>query len=140
MKNQLEKVKELQQFSDSKFSEYNLGGWHLIFQNREDLHWLNVRTNNVTGIMTLAMKLIIIPVETIMEFKIHTLKDIFLHELAHAISKEAHTKKFREAAKQIGCQGFKASNNRYLFDMYGTYKVTPQQEIKCMVKWFKENN
>lgn len=135
MKTDSVKVKELKQFADAKFSEHNLAGWQLIFLTEKEIRFLDFPLHR-NGFTVHILDLIIIPIEIIKEFKIHTLKDIFLHELAHAISKENHTKKFREIAKQIGCQGFKAKPNRYIFDMYGTFKVTPQQEIICIQRWY----
>jgi len=133
------KEKELQQFAGAKFAEYNLAGWQLIFLTEEEIRFLDFPIHK-NGLTVHILDLIIIPKGKVREFKIHTLKDIFLHELAHAISKENHTKKFREIAKQIGCQGFRKSNNRYIFDMYGTFKITPQQEIKCMQRWYDSQN
>jgi len=139
MKTNSVKVKELQQFANEKFAKYKLEGWALILPTKNEIRWLGFPTR-YNGLTVYAFKRIIISQEVVREFRIHTLKDIFLHELAHAISKENHTKRFREVAKQIGCQGFKAKPNRFIFDMYGTFKVTPQQEIKCMVKWYDSQN
>lgn len=135
MKTNSVKVKELQQFADEKFAEYNLEGWALLLLTKDDIRWLGLPTR-YNGLTIFPINRIIISKEVVKEFKVHTLKDIFLHELAHAISKENHTKRFREIAKQIGCQGLKAKPNRYIFDMYGTFKVTPQQEIICMQRWY----
>lgn len=79
-------------------------------------------------------------VESLIEYKIETLKDAALHELAHYIvgAKHNHDKVFKDTAKDIGCKGYRAKDNLYFFDMYGRYDITKEEEAACFSAWFNK--
>jgi len=144
MKRNSKKELELKAYATLMLTKFNLNdNWKFLVLDKYERR--NVGGNaglSTCGYCNLSLEIIFFSSEFVTGFKMHTLKDIFLHELAHAIAgKEnfGHTKKFREIAKSLGCQSIKASHNPYIFDMYNTYNVTPKQEQKCMMKYYKTN-
>jgi predicted SprT family Zn-dependent metalloprotease len=128
------KKAQLERFAKQKFQQYVLDNWRIVFVN-EDYQ------RGSYAHCILAFKEICIEEKTVKEFKIHTLKDIFLHELAHAllggINKvkgfPQHGKLFREMCKNIGCKGYRATNKNYVFDMYGKFNASKEQEYKAFL-------
>lgn len=123
------KKKQLERFAKQKFQQYVMDDWRIEFVNE------CYNSGSYAHCIT-AFKRIYIEEQTVEEFKIHTLKDVFLHELAHAMLGDVnhikgfpkHGKLFRDICKKIGCKGYRASNNLYIFDMYGKYKVSREEE------------
>jgi predicted SprT family Zn-dependent metalloprotease len=68
-------------------------------------------------------KIIFMEISTIAKYKLPTLKDIVLHEFAHAIAgkKAMHGKEFRKVCKQIGCKGNRANNNYECYELRGKF-------------------
>jgi predicted SprT family Zn-dependent metalloprotease len=84
--------------------------------------------------------------EAIKEYSIETLRDIYLHELAHAINgtykiegdeiikKQAHGKEFQQVCKQIGCKSLKARNSYRFFEDFGTFNPSKEQILEYYTK------
>jgi predicted SprT family Zn-dependent metalloprotease len=123
------KKAQLEKFAKQKFQKYVLDNWKIVFVN--DCY----NTGSYAHCIT-AFRGIYFEEQTVKEFKIHTLKDIFLHELAHAMLGDVnyvkgfpiHGKLFRDICKKIGCKGYGAKGNLYIFDMYGKFKVNREEE------------
>lgn len=144
MKRNYTKEFELEEYARMMFTKHNLPkDWKFLVLDKQQRK--NVGGNgglSAIGYCSIPMKKIFMPIEIVAEFKMHTLQDIFLHELAHAINgKEnyGHNKKFREICKQLNCHSFKADHNPYIFDMYNTYDITPQQNLICTRNYYKNH-
>jgi hypothetical protein len=141
-----QKRSALKKLANEWFFEFPLlaDPWVLKFQRLNT----NIRGTH-EGICNCYTKTIILDIAMVEKYNLHTSKDILLHEIAHAIhfysilrTKELfqHNKSFREICKGIGCKSYKAKNNTYILNMYGTYDITPEQEIAAMEAWYKEEN
>lgn len=125
------KRKLLEKFAKGKFEQYVLDDWKIEF--------VNDTLFNSNAYCIVLYKTIYIEEKTIKAFKLETLYDLFLHELAHAIigmpfkikGFPQHGKHFKDVCKEIGCKGYRAMNNRYIFDMYGRFKVTEEEEYEA---------
>jgi predicted SprT family Zn-dependent metalloprotease len=138
-KRNYQKEEQLQSFAYSKFKEYSLMNWNfLILDNRQIKLFDGFNRRSVCGCCNLTQQIIFLPRSYVVEFKLHTLKDIILHEVAHAIyGYMGHTPEFRRIAKSIGCKSYKAQINLYVLNMYGKFNITPQQKIACMENYLK---
>ena len=127
-------------WAQAKLKEYDLHEWDLkvmlVSQLRQFFSNMGSRTN---GITFFGWKTIWMNQQFVYDYKLHTSKDLFLHEIAHALlpPSEGHNKKFRELCKSIGCHSIYASNNHDIFDMYRTYDITEKQEIACCTAYMK---
>jgi predicted SprT family Zn-dependent metalloprotease len=137
-----QKTKVLKQFSKEWFLEYPLlsDPWVLEF---------NKLKGSCEGQYDCYTKTITLDIDMVNKYELHTFKDILLHEIAHALhflmligtrQLFGHDKTFREICKAIGCKSYKAKNNTYILNMYGTYDITPLQEIAAMEAWYKEGS
>ena len=122
------KKKQLEMFARQKFQQYVMDDWRIEFGNKY--------SPRSYAHCSPAIKVIFIEEWTVNEFKIATLKDVFLHELAHAMLGDInyvqgfpkHGKLFRDICKKIGCKGYGAKGNLYIFDIYGKSKVSREEE------------
>jgi hypothetical protein len=132
---------EFVKWAKAKLKEFKLKGWELmVMQSFQISAFIGAtKPKSVIGTCYPQLKIIWISQEFVYEFKLETTKDLFLHELAHAVTGEAHTKKFREFAKSIGCKGILANANPYIFDMYGRYDVTDEESTKCLIKYMEKS-
>ncbi len=122
------KKAQLENFAQQKFQQYVMDDWRIEFGNKY--------SPQSFAHCTPAIKVIFIEEWTIKEFNMETLKDVFLHELAHAMlglinnvkGFPKHGKLFRNICKKIGCKGYGAKGNLYIFEMYGKSKVSREEE------------
>jgi len=119
------KKRQLERYARIKFKQYSMEKWRLQF----------IEGTKYTSYAYCepAWKTISMNISTVAEYKLVTLKDIFLHELAHGIvgiKRPFHGKEFQNVCKEIGCKGFRARNNYEVFDIYGQFK-NPINE-KCV--------
>lgn len=144
VKRNFKKETELTDYAYQLFQKHNLQGWNFIIAYAAQRKQLGGTTGTGDiGCCNLGFKIIFMPEEIMAELKLATLKDIFLHELAHAIAGRysfGHNKRFREICKELGCKSYKASQNHYIFDMYHRYDITPAENLKCMQNYFKKHN
>lgn len=130
-------------YANDLLAKHNLVDWTFMCMRISQTRLLypnNVSINN-GGLCDLTNKRIVLNQDMVYEFKLETMQDIFLHELAHAIGGVecfGHTPEFRRIAKSLGCKSILAKNNHYILDMYGTYKVTAAEETKCCNAWMKK--
>lgn len=125
------KKEQLEMFAKQKFQQYVMDDWRIKFGNKY--------SPRSYAHCTPAIKTIFIEELTVKEFKIETLKDAFLHELAHAILGNLnyikgfprHGKLFRDVCKKIGCKGYGAKNNLHIFNKYGRFKVSREEEYEA---------
>ena len=104
-----EKDFELEAYSTMMYTKHNLlKDWKFLVLDKHQRQHLGGNGGiSAIGCCNLSMKIIFIPNEIVAEFQMYTLKDIFLHELAHAINgKEnfGYNKRFLEIVKSLGCQ------------------------------------
>lgn len=141
VKRNFKRETELTTYAYQMLEEYNLQGWKFIVAYPSQMKMLVGQKASGMGCCSIGFKVIIMPEKIMSEFKLETLKDIFLHELAHAIAGKynyGHNTKFREICKELGCKSYKATRNIHIFDMYGRYDVTPAENNKCMLNYFKK--
>lgn len=124
MKYRIETKKcQLERFARAKFKQYSMNKWQIQF---------------VEGYSSYAycmpeLKVVCMRVSTVADFKLPTLKDIFLHELAHGIvgvKKPFHGKEFQKVCKEIGCKGFRAKNHYEVLDMCGRFDMPEEKEYE----------
>jgi hypothetical protein len=144
VKRNFKRETELTTYAYQMLEKYNLQSWQFIiaYAAQRKLLGGNTGTSDI-GSCNLGFKVIFMPEEIVAELKLATLKDIFLHELAHAIAGRysfGHNKRFREICKELGCKSYKASQNYHIFDMYGRYDITPAENLKCIQNYIRKHN
>lgn len=110
-----EKKQVLDRYTKKMFKKYVMDDWKFIYFDSPDnicnvaRCYPNISEVYITNI-------------AVESFTLSSLKDMFLHELAHAIVgyDQGHNKIFKMVCRQIGCKGSKTHNN-YKLD-YKNYK------------------
>ncbi|HEY5124482.1 MAG TPA: SprT-like domain-containing protein [Ignavibacteria bacterium] len=121
------KKKQLERFARAKFKQYSMDKWRIQF--------IEGNSHCSYAYCEPAWRTISLYTSTLAEHKLPTLKDTFLHELAHGIvgvKKPFHGKEFQKACKEIGCKGFRAKNHLEVFDMFGRFIVTEKEEYETL--------
>ena len=117
------KKRQLERYARVKFKQYSMDKWRIQFVEYFGYHSYAYCEPD--------WKTISLCTSTIAEHKLATLKDVFLHELAHGIvgvKKPFHGKEFQKVCKEIGCKGFRAKNHLEVFDMYGRFDVSKEEQ------------
>lgn len=137
--NKWDKEIEFTIWAKAKMKEFNLTDWNFMCMQPFQMEMLSgKRCKNIMATCFPKLKWLWISQEFVYKFKLETSKDLFLHEIAHAVTGEGHTKKFRDFAKSIGCHRVKAKENSYIFDMFGRYDVTNEESIKACLAYVKK--
>lgn len=136
-----QKEQEFVTWANSKLQEHGLTDWHLMVMMPFQIDMLtHTKCGRAVGTCFRTKRWIWVSQQFVYDYKLHTSQDVFLHEVAHALTKKGgHTPEFRRVAKEIGCQGVLARNNLIIFDKYKKFDVTPKQYQNCFNTWYKKN-
>jgi len=111
-----QKEKLLKRFIKSKAKEHGLTDWQFYSCDtlRKEVSYAHCKPQ---------LKTIYLQAQSIGDLSLHSLQDLVLHEMAHAIagSEAKHGAEFRKACKQIGCKGNRANNNYECYDLHGKF-------------------
>lgn len=127
----MNKEKELASYAKGKLTEHQLKSWKFIINDNPQ--------ESIRARCYYDRKIISIEKFAVDRFKPETLQDLFLHELAHALTgyDACHVKAFKPICKQIGCKSINAVNDVMMFELTGFYKPTQKQFISTT---YKHNN
>ena len=120
-----EKMLKLVEYAKIKFKKYKLIGWHLYFTNH----------CGVLGMCYYDRKRIRMSIPWLTQLGMHENKQVFLHEIAHALTsnkERAHGHVWEKNCKRVGCRDTMRD-----FKYSGTKKLPPKYMKNKKIKYYE---